>query len=123
MSGKRVLITGARNKWSIGWHCALSMAREGARPVFSVYSEREQDDVRKLLRAEEMPDCPVFVCDATKLEDVDSLISQVGAAFDGELDGLLHAMAFAKREELIGEFIKVSQDGFALANDASVYTL
>ncbi len=123
MSGKCVLITGARNKWSIGWHCAQSMIREGATPVFSVYSEREQEDVRKLLRSEDIGDCPIFVCDATNLEQVDALMAQVGAAFDGKLDGLLHAMAFAKREELIGEFIKVSQDGFALANDASVYTL
>ncbi len=69
------------------------------------------------------PDAPVFLCDATKLDQVDSLLAQVGAAFDGQLDGLVHAMAFAKREELTGEFIGVSQDGFALALDASTYTM
>ncbi len=123
MTGKRILITGARNKWSIGWHCALSCVREGATVAYSVYSEREKDDVAKLLRSEDAPESPIFICDATKLEEVDRLYQEVGKAFDGQLDGMLHAMAFAKREELTGEYINTSQDGFALALDASVYTL
>jgi enoyl-[acyl-carrier protein] reductase I len=123
MSGKRILITGARNKWSIGWHCALSCVREGATVAYSVYSEREKDDIAKLLRSEGIEESPIFICDATKLEDVDRLYREVGKVFDGQLDGMLHAMAFAKREELTGEYVNTSQDGFALALDASVYTL
>lgn len=123
MAGKRVLVAGARNKWSIGWHCALSLMKLGATVAHSVYSERERDDVRKLVAGEGADECPILLCDATKMDQVDRLFEEVGAAFDGRLDGLVHAMAFAKREELAGEFIKTSQDGFALAMDASVYTL
>src|SRR5258706_3800214 len=123
LQGKRILVTGARNKWSLGWHTALSLIREGANCAYSVYSERERDDVRKLLAGAGTPDAPVFLCDATKLEQVEALLASVGSAFDGQLDGLVHAMAFAKREELTGEFINTSQDGFALALDASTYTL
>ncbi len=123
MEGKRILVAGARNKWSISWHCALSLMRLGARVAHSVYSERERDDVRKLSEAEGAGDSPIFLCDATKQDQVERLFEEVGAAFGGQLDGLLHGMAFAKREELTGEYIKVSQDGYALAMDASVYTL
>src|SRR5215510_1169398 len=98
MAGKRILITGARNKWSIGWHCALSCLREGATVAYSVYSEREREDVAKLIRSEGVAEGPIFLCDATKMEDVERLFQEVGKTFDGQLDGLLHSMAFAKRE-------------------------
>ena len=123
MSGKRVLITGARNKWSIGWHCAQSLLREGAQLAFSVYGDREQDDVRKLLASEGAPDCPIFQCDATDMEQVDRLAAEIGRVFEGQLDGLLHAMAFAKREDLVDKFVTTSQEGFRIAMDSSVYTL
>lgn len=123
MHGKRVLVTGARNKWSISWHCALSLMREGATVGFSVYSEREKEDVKKLLEGVGVSDAPIFICNATELEDVDRLFAEVSEVFDGKLDGLIHGIAFAKREELAGEFVATSQDGFALAMDTSVYTL
>jgi len=122
-AGKRILVTGVRNKWSIAWHCALSLRKEGARVAYSVYSEREKDDVRKLLAAEGDSDSPILLCNATDMEQVDALLQQVGALFDGRLDGLVHGMAFAKRDDLVGEYVATTQDGFALAMDSSVYTL
>ena len=50
MEGRRVLVTGVRNKWSIAWHTALSLHREGAELAFSVFGEREVGGVTKLLR-------------------------------------------------------------------------
>jgi enoyl-[acyl-carrier protein] reductase I len=123
MDGKRVLITGARNKWSIAWHCALSVVAQGGQVAFSVYSEREAEDVRKLLEAENLPESPLLLCDATKADQVRALAAQVGERFDGRLDGLVHAMAYARREDLTGEFATTSQEGFALALDCSTYTL
>lgn len=123
LSGRRILVCGARNKWSIAWHCAVSLLREGAQTAFSVYSERERDDVRKLLEGEGAAEAPIFICDATKTEDVSRLFSQVADAFGGQLDGLVHAIAFAKREDLQGEYINTSQEGFSVAMTSSVYTL
>jgi enoyl-[acyl-carrier protein] reductase I len=122
MSGRRVLVTGARNKWSIAWHAALSLQREGAVLAFSVFGEREEGGVRKLL-AEIGLDAPVFQCDASDDEQVTALLARVSEVFDGKLDGLLHAMAFANKDELSGEFVATSKAGFALAHDSSVYTL
>jgi len=120
---KRILVVGARNKWSISWHCALSLMREGARVAFSVYSDREKADVEKLLRSTDTPDAPIFLCNATVQEDVDRLFDDVGHAFDGVLDGLLHGIAFAKREDLSGEFVKTSSEGWDTALNSSAYTL
>jgi enoyl-[acyl-carrier protein] reductase I len=120
---KRVLVCGARNKWSIAWHCALSLMREGAQVAFSVYSDREKGDVEKLLSNEGVGPAPIFVCNATVQEEIDRLYEQVGAAFDGNLDGLLHAIAFAKRDDLMGEFVTTSSDGWDVALQSSAYTL
>jgi enoyl-[acyl-carrier protein] reductase I len=123
MDGRRVLIAGARNKWSIGWHCAASVVREGAIPAFSVLSERELDDVRKLAASVGAHDAPVFICDATRPDHVDRLFEQVGAAFDGKLDGLVHSIAFAPRDALSGDFVSTTPEDFHTAMDSSVYTL
>lgn len=123
LDGKHILICGARNKWSIGWHCAKSMQREGATLGFSVFSERERDDVAKLLAKEGLGDAPLFICNAAKMDDVERLFDEVSAKFDGKLDGLLHAIAFASRESLSGEYVATTQGDFGLALDSSVYTL
>ena len=122
MEGKRVLVTGARNKWSIAWHSALSLHREGAQIAFSVFGDREEGGVRKLM-AEVGIDAPIFQCNAADDAQVTALFAQVGAAFDGRLDGLLHAIAFANKEELTGEYAATSKEGFALAHEHSVYSL
>lgn len=123
MDGKRILVSGTRNKWSISWHSALSLQREGATLAFSVYSEREKGEVQKLLDTSEMSNSPIFLCDATKEESVNELYCQVGEHFEGKLDGLIHAIAFAKREDLSGQFVDTSRDGFLIAMDNSAYTL
>lgn len=122
MEGKRILVTGARNKWSIAWHAALSLYREGAHLAFSVFGEREAGGVTKLLN-EAGISAPIFQCDATDDAQVESLFEQVDTAFDGQLNGLIHAMAFANREELGGEYTATSKTGFSLAHESSVYTL
>ena len=123
MEGRAVLVTGARNKYSIAWHCAEALVREGASVGFSVFGEREQREVSRLIQEIGIPDAPIFQCDATKTEDVDRLFSQAGEAFDGKLHGLVHSIAFAPREALSGDFISTSADDFRIAMETSVYTL
>ncbi|MCS6777060.1 MAG: enoyl-ACP reductase [Chloroherpetonaceae bacterium] len=122
MDGRNVLITGVRNEWSIAWHCALALHRAGAGLAFSVLSEREASSVHKLLGASSI-EAPVFLCDATDDARVDALAAQVRDTFQGRLDGILHSIAFARKEELSGEYLTTSRDGFVLAHESSVYTL
>jgi enoyl-[acyl-carrier protein] reductase I len=122
MAGQRVLITGVRNKWSIAWHIAQSLHREGARLAFSVFGDREEGGLRKVL-AEAGFEAPIFHCDATNEEQIEALYQNVGAAFDGGLDGLVHGVVFANKDELSGEYVATSRAGFTLAHESSVYTL
>jgi len=122
MDGKRVLVSGPRNKWSIAWHTALSLHREGARLAFSVLGEREESGVLKLLK-ETGIEAPIFHCNATEDSQVEDLFHNVAAVFDGELDGFVHSIAFANREELAGEYVATSKAGYTLAHENSVYTL
>jgi enoyl-[acyl-carrier protein] reductase I len=122
MEGRRVLVAGPRNKWSIAWYTALSLHREGARLAFSVLGESEESNVAKLLREAEI-EAPIFQCDAREETQVQSLFSHVSEAFDGQLDGLVHAIALANTEDLRGEYTATSKAGFALAHESSVYTL
>lgn len=122
MDGKCVLVTGPRNKWSIAWHTALALHREGAKLAFSVLGEGEESNLNKLMREANIS-APVVQCDAGDDAQVASLFERVGAAFDGKLDGLVHAMAFANSADLRGEFGTVSSEGFALAHEISVYSL
>ena len=122
MEGRRVLVTGVRNKWSIAWHTALSLHREGAHLAFSVLGEREAGGVTKLLRDAAF-DAPIFQCDAADDAQVEALMAQVGAHFGGKLDGLLHGIAFANKDELGGEFVRTSKAGFSVAHESSVYSL
>ena len=122
MAGRRVLITGVRNKWSIAWHAAQAVIREGAKVAFSVYGERELTALTKLLQ-ELGEEAPVFECNMDEDSQVDTLMSKVSDVFEGRLDGMLHAIAFANREDLVGEFAATSRAGFGLAHDRSVYSL
>ncbi len=122
MDGKYVLITGVRNKWSIAWHSAKSLHREGAKLIFSVFSDREAGSLQKLLKESEI-DGAILQCDATDDMQVEEMYKKASAICEGKLDGLLHAMAFANKEELAGEYASTSKAGFNLAHEASVYSL
>ena len=123
MKGKRVLVTGVRNKWSAAWLAATSLHREGAEMAFSVFGDREETGLRKLLAEAGISDSPIFHCDATQQDQTDALYEGVAKAFDGKLDGMLHAIAFANKDELSGEYANTSKEGFSLAHESSVYTL
>lgn len=116
------LITGARNRWSIAWHAASALIREGAKVAFSVYGDREESSVRKLL-SEGSGDCPIFQCDVADDGQVERLALSVEAHFNGNLHGFLHSIAFANKDDLCGEFVNTSRDGFKLAHDGSAYSL
>jgi enoyl-[acyl-carrier protein] reductase I len=122
MDGRRVLVTGARNKWSIAWHAAAALHREGANLAFSVFGDREEVGVTKLL-TEAGIDAPIYQCNAAIDADVETLMVRVRDHFGGQVDGLIHAMAFANKNELAGEYVATSKEGFAIAHESSVYTL
>jgi enoyl-[acyl-carrier protein] reductase I len=120
LSGKRGLIVGVANKRSLAWGIAQAAAREGARLALTYQGERLEENVRKL--ASELESPIVLPLDVTREDELDALVP----ALQGELGGLdfaVHAVAFALREELDGEFVQTSREGYRIAQDVSSYSL
>lgn len=120
LEGKNGLIVGVANKHSIAWAIAHAAAREGARLAFNYQNERLRANVEELLT--DVKDAKAYPCDASDDAQIAALMQNVGTQL-GQLDFLVHSIAFAPREELTGEFVNTSREGFAMAMDVSVYSL
>lgn len=120
LDGKTGIIFGVANKRSIAWACAQSLADEGMRLAFTFMGERLEKSVREL--AAEVPNSLVLPCDVTKAETIDEVFRVVKHEFGG-LDSVVHAVAFAKREELQGDFFNTTKEGYMLAHEVSSYSL
>jgi enoyl-[acyl-carrier protein] reductase I len=120
LDGKRGLVLGIANKRSLAWGIAQAVHREGARLAVTYQGERLEENVRAL--AQGLRDPLVLPCDVAKDEDVARLAAAVKDGLGG-LDFVVHAVAFALREELDGEFLRTSREGYRLAQDVSSYSL
>jgi enoyl-[acyl-carrier protein] reductase I len=118
---KTGLITGVANKRSIAWAIARRLAEEGARLAFTFQGERLEKNVRELASSVESP--LITSCDVRSDEDVGRVFSEVGDAFGGKLDLLVHSVAFAAAEDLEGRFTDTPRDRFWMALDVSAYSL
>jgi enoyl-[acyl-carrier protein] reductase I len=120
-SGKRALVLGVANKRSIAWAIAQRLADEGARLAFTYQGDRIEKSVRDL--AATVDTALVTACDVRSDDDIARVFSEVGDAFGGELDVLVHSVAFAAAEDLEGRFTDTPRDRFWLALDVSAYSL
>ena len=120
LEGKRGLILGVANKRSIAWGIAQSVSREGARLALTFQGERLEENVREL--AATLKDPVILPCDVAKDEDLQALAAGVQKDLGG-LDFVVHAVAYALREELDGEFLNTSREGYRIAQDISSYSL
>jgi enoyl-[acyl-carrier protein] reductase I len=118
LEGKHGLILGIANKRSIAWGIAQAVSREGARLAVTYQGERLEENVRELAQGLNEP--VILPCDVSK--DLDTLAGEVQKSLGG-LDFVVHAVAFALREELDGEFMNTSREGYRVAQDISSYSL
>jgi enoyl-[acyl-carrier protein] reductase I len=114
------VIFGVANKRSIAWGIAQATAAAGARLALNYQGERLEENVRTL--ASELENPLVFPCDVARDEEIDRAIELIRKEF-GRIDFLVHAVAYALRDELEGEFISTSREGFRIAHDISAYSL
>jgi enoyl-[acyl-carrier protein] reductase I len=120
LQGKRGLIVGVANKRSLAWSIAQAAHREGAEVALTYQNERLKENLEEL--APQVGAKILLPCEATQPADLDKVFTALDKEW-GRLDFLVHAIAFAKADELEGEYIKASQEGFALALNVSAYTL
>jgi enoyl-[acyl-carrier protein] reductase I len=120
MQGKNAIVFGVANKRSIAWAIAQSLSAAGARLAITYQNERLKQEAHDLIQS--LPGAEAFQCDLSNDEEIAQLFSQIKDRF-GRLDALAHCVAHALAEDLKGDFLNTSRDGFRLAHDVSVYTL
>ena len=120
LDGKTALIFGVANDHSIAWGIAQALHAEGAEVGFSSVESLLEKRVRPL--ATSIGATFVEPCDVQSDEQIRNVFARWRETHDS-LDILVHALAYAKREDLEGEFVDTSRDGFALALDVSAYSL
>ncbi len=120
LEGKKGLILGVANKRSIAWAIARSLSREGAELAFTYQGERLEENVREL--AGTLPNSMVLPCDVMKENEVDAVAAKLDVSWGG-LDFMAHCVAYAKAEDLEGNYLKTKKDGFDVALGVSAYSL
>jgi enoyl-[acyl-carrier protein] reductase I len=120
LAGKRVLVTGLLSNRSIAYGIAKAAHREGAELAFTYQNERFKERVAEM--AGEFGSKLAFPCDVANDAEISALFVGLAKAWDG-LDGLVHAIAFAPREAIAGDFLEgLSREGFRIAHDVSAYS-
>jgi enoyl-[acyl-carrier protein] reductase I len=120
LQDKRILITGVASNRSIAWGIAKAMHREGAELAFTYQTDKLKGRVEKF--AEECDSNIVLPLDVASDEQIENVFTEMSKSWDG-LDGIVHAIGYAPREELEGTYIEsVTREGFAIAHDISSYS-
>ena len=120
LSGKKVVIMGIRNKWSIAWGAAQSAYEQGAEVIFTCSSMEKIEKIKEL--TDEIPNSKVYACDMASDESIKQCLEQIKENH-GKVDGILHAIAHANTEDLRNDFILTSREWYAHACDVSAYSL
>jgi enoyl-[acyl-carrier protein] reductase I len=120
LAGKRLLITGILNNRSIAYGIARACHREGAELAFSYQGDRFRDRITEF--AAEFGSKLVFECDVGDDAQIERLFAGLGQAWD-RFDGLVHAIAYAPREAIAGDFLDgFTRENFRIAHDISAYS-
>jgi len=120
LKGKKILITGVANDWSMAWAIAKRAHEMGAEIAMPYAMPALEKRVRPL--AESIGAKFVQECNVQNDEQLDDLFNKIEAEW-GHLDGMLHAIAFSDKNELTGRYADTTRDNFKNTMDISVYSL
>ena len=120
LGGKRALVTGVANRWSIATGIARKLHEHGALLALTYQGERVRGEVEKL--ASELGGAPSVECDVSSDSSLAAMRDELERRF-GKLDVLVHSIAYANKEDLAGKVFDTSRGGFSLALDVSSYSL
>lgn len=121
LKGKTIIVMGVANRRSIAWGIARSLHNAGANLVFTYAGERLEKNVRELADSIGKGDY-VFPCDVAKDDEIAKCFALIKEKV-GTIHGIAHCIAFANREELQGEYLNTTREGFLFAHEISSYSL
>jgi len=119
-SQKTAVIFGLANKRSIAWAIAQKLQEAGWRLGICYQNERLEQEAKDLIA--DLPGAAGFMCDVSSDDQIAKLFDELKSRY-GTLQGIVHSVAFAPAEELKGEFVNTTREGFRIAHDISVYSL
>ena len=120
LTGKRILITGVLSNRSIAYGIARACRREGADLSFTYVGDRFKERITDI--AQELGSTLVFPCDVAEDSQIAEVFTALARSWDS-LDGLVHAIGFAPREAIAGDFLQgLSREAFRIAHDISSYS-
>ncbi|ASK62671.1 enoyl-[acyl-carrier-protein] reductase [Virgibacillus phasianinus] len=122
MDGKNIVVMGVANNRSIAWGIAKSLHNAGANLIFTNRQERSKKKLEKLLNENDIHDSLLVSCDVADDESIKAAFEEIGEHV-GVIHGVVHSVAFADRDDLNGDFINTSRNGYLLAQDISSYSL
>ena len=117
---KTAVIFGLANKRSIAWAIAQKLHEAGWRLAITYQNERLEQEAKDLLA--DLPGSAGFMCDVASDEQIAKLFEELKGKY-GTLHGLVHSVAFAPADDLKGDFVNTSREGFRIAHDISAYSL
>src|SRR5438094_2179315 len=120
LDGRNAVVFGVANKRSIAWSIAQVLHKAGAKLAITYQNERLEQEAKDLILS--LPGAEAFMCDVSKDEDIDRLFTALKERH-GKLHALVHSVAYAPAEELKGDFVNTTREGFRVAHDVSVYSL
>jgi enoyl-[acyl-carrier protein] reductase I len=120
LEGRTAVVFGVANKRSIAWSIAQGLHSAGAKLAVTYQNERLEQEAKDLILS--LPGAEGFMCDLCNDDAIERLFVQLKERY-GKLDILVHSVAYAPAEELKGEFVNTSREGFRIAHDVSVYSL
>ena len=118
LTRKKVVVMGVANKRSIACGCAQALKAQGAEVIYTYQNDRMKKPLERLLESDEF----VVECDVANDESIASAFETI-KEYAGEIHGVVHAVAYANKEDLSGDILNISRDGYALAQDISSYSL
>lgn len=122
LEGRNIVIMGVANKRSIAWGIARSLHEAGARLIFTYVGDRLAESVKELASTLERDDSIILPCDVTSDEEIEKCFAAIKEKVQ-VIHGVAHAIAFANKEELVGEYLNTNREGFLLAHNISAYSL
>lgn len=118
LSGKTIVVMGVANQRSIAWGCTEALIAQGAQVILTYQNDRLKQSLQRFVA----PDVPLIACDVADDDNVDRAFASVKQQY-GAIDGIIHAIAYADKATLEGDFVNTTKAGYDLAQNISAYSL
>ncbi|MCT3292887.1 enoyl-ACP reductase FabI [Lactiplantibacillus pentosus] len=118
LSGKTIVVMGVANQRSIAWGCTEALMAQGAQVILTYQNDRLKPSLQRFVA----PEVPLIACDVADDDNIDQAFATIKQQY-GALDGIIHAIAYADKATLEGDFVDTTKAGYDLAQNISAYSL